>query len=103
MKKQHIHQEVLVLTRTTLAKKVLLEINDSNKNGSPVENLRRLAGMDYSMKCFLNLCHTTQVNTKRFLFGEYIPANLIYLLIWQMLPAQLKPCFPQILICSYLK
>ena len=37
MKKQHIHQEILVSTRTTLAKKVLFETNESNKNATPVE------------------------------------------------------------------
>jgi len=37
MKKQHTRQEVLVPIRTTLAKKVLFEKNDSNKNTTPLE------------------------------------------------------------------
>jgi hypothetical protein len=37
MKLQHIHQEVLVSTTSTLATKVLQEINDNNKSASSVE------------------------------------------------------------------
>ena len=37
MKPQHIYQEVFVSTTTTLAKQVLHEINENNKNASSVE------------------------------------------------------------------
>jgi len=37
MKKQHIHQEVLVSIRTTLAKRILIETKDSNRNETPAE------------------------------------------------------------------
>jgi hypothetical protein len=40
MKKQHIHQEVLVSKGSTLAKKVLYEISDFNKNATPAEKFQ---------------------------------------------------------------
>jgi hypothetical protein len=41
MKQQHIHQEVLIFTTTSLSRKVLCETNgnDKNKSNSPIEKL----------------------------------------------------------------
>ena len=60
MKKQHVHQEVLVSTRTTLAKKVLFETNDSNKNATAVEK-------------FEEACWNGLLNE---MFSELMPYNL---------------------------
>ena len=43
MKQQHIHQELLVFTTTSLSRNVLSETNgnDKNENGSPAEKLEQ--------------------------------------------------------------
>ena len=39
MKPQHVHQEVLIFTNTTLSQKALCSKNSSNKNYSAIEEL----------------------------------------------------------------
>ena len=39
MKPQHVHQEVLIFTNTTFSQKALCRKNNSNKNGSAIEEL----------------------------------------------------------------
>jgi hypothetical protein len=39
MKSQHVHQEVLIFTNTTLSQKALCRNNSSNKNNSAIEEL----------------------------------------------------------------
>jgi hypothetical protein len=74
MKKQHIHQEVLVSTRTTLAKKVLFETNDSNKNATPIEK-------------FEEACWTCWNGLLNEMFSELMPYNssqLEKIFIWSI-------------------
>jgi len=75
MKKQHTQQEVLVPTRTTLAKKVLLETNDSNKNTTPLEK--------FEESCWNGLLNE--------MFSELMPHNsgkLEKIFIWAIYAAK---------------
>jgi hypothetical protein len=63
MKPQHVHLEVLVSTTTTLAKKVLHEIKDNNKNASPVEKFEEACWSGLLNGMFSELMPTS--STKR--------------------------------------
>jgi hypothetical protein len=80
MKKQHIHQEVLVSTRTTLAKKVLFETSDSNKDATPVEKFEEACWNALLSEMFSELipCNTCELE-KIFIWGMF--AGKSYLLV----------------------
>jgi len=78
MKKQHIHQEVLVSTRTTLAKKALIETNDSNKNATPVEKFEEAFWNGLLNETFSEILPSSQF-AKIFILGIY--AGKSYLLL----------------------
>jgi hypothetical protein len=80
MKPQHIYQEVFVSTTTTLAKKVLHEINDNNKNTSSVEKFEEACWNGLLNEMFSELMPTS--STKRpkiFIWGISIGKS--YLLV----------------------
>jgi hypothetical protein len=80
MKKQHMHQEVLVSTRTTLVKKVLFETNDSNKNATSLEKFEEACWNDFLNEIFSELMpYSSSPLTKIFIWG--IHAGKSYLLI----------------------
>src|SRR5262245_29240876 len=80
MKKQHIHQEVLVSTRTTLARRVLCETKDSNKNNTPSGKFEEACwnGLLNDMFSELMPSNSSQ-HEKIFIWGIY--AGKSYLLV----------------------
>ena len=80
MKKQHIQQEVLVPTRTTLAKKVFSETNDINKNADSVEKFEEAFWNGLLKEIFSELmpCNSNEPE-KIFIWGIY--AGKSYLLV----------------------
>jgi hypothetical protein len=80
MKKQHVHQEVLVSTRTTLAKKVLFETNDSNKDATPVEKFEEACWNGLLREMFPELMlYNSSALENLFIWGIY--AGRSYLLV----------------------
>jgi hypothetical protein len=80
MKKQHIQQEVLVSTRTTLAKKVLFETNESDKNATPVEKFEEACWNGLLNEMFSELMpNNSSQSAKIFIWGIY--SGKSYLLI----------------------
>ena len=80
MEKKNIHQEVLVSTRTTLAKKVLFEANDSNKNATSVEKFEGACWNGFLNEIFSELMpYNSSLLTKIFIWGIY--AGKSYLLV----------------------
>ena len=80
MKKQHIQQEILVSTRTALAKKILFEINDSNKNAIPAEKFEEAFWNGLLNEIFSELRpYNSGQHEKIFIWGIY--AGKSYLLI----------------------
>ena len=80
MKKQHIFQEVFVSTTTTLAKKVLYETNDINKNATPVEKFEEACWNGLLNDIFSELRAPASLkNPKIFIWGIYTGKS--YLLV----------------------
>ena len=80
MKKQHIDQEVLVSTRTTLAKKILVETEDSNKNTCSVEKFEEACWNGLLNEMFSELMpYNSSRFAKTFIWGIY--AGKSYLLV----------------------
>jgi len=80
MKKQHIQQEILVPTRTTLANKVLSETNDINKNATPVEKFEEAFWNGLLKEIFPELIpYSSDDPEKIFIWGIY--AGKSYLLV----------------------
>src|SRR5262245_36613708 len=80
MKKQHIHQEVLVSTRTTLAKKVLCETKDSNEDATHVEKLEKACWNGLLNEMFSELMpYNADHSEKIFIWGIYTGKS--YLLV----------------------
>ena len=80
MEKQHIHQEVLVSTKTTLANKVLFEINESNKNATPVEKFEEACWNGLLNEMFSDLMpYNSSQREKIFIWGIY--SGKSYLLV----------------------
>jgi hypothetical protein len=80
MKKQHIQQEILVSTGTTLAKKVLLETNDSNRNATPAEKFEEAFWNGLLNEMFSELMpYNSAQYEKLFIWGIY--AGKSYLMI----------------------
>ena len=72
MKEQHTRQEVLVPTRTTLAKKVLSETNDSNKNATPLEKFEESCWNGLLNEMFSELMpHNSNKFEKIFIWAMY--------------------------------
>ena len=80
MKKQHIQQELLISTRTTLAKKVLVETSGSNKGATTVEKFEEACWNGLLNEMFPELMPYNQSEpTKIFIWG--IHAGKSYLLV----------------------
>ena len=80
MKKQHIQQEIFISTSTTLAKKVLFEITDSNKNATPAERLQEAYWNGLLNEMFSELMpHFSNQHEKIFIWGIYTGKS--YLLV----------------------
>jgi len=80
MKKQHIHQEVLVSTRTTLANRVLFETKNSNNNYTPAEKFEEACWNGLLNEMFAELMPSdSSQHEKIFIWGIY--SGKTYLLI----------------------
>ena len=93
MKKQHILQEVLVSTRTTLSVKALFETNDFNKEATPVEKFEEACWNGLFNEIFSEILPHDSDQFKKIFIWEYMPVNRICLLTLQMLPVPLSPGF----------
>jgi hypothetical protein len=80
MKPQHIYQEVFVSTTTTLAKKVLHEVDENNKNASSVEKFEEACWNGLLNEMFSELIPTSSTeHPKIFIWGISIGKS--YLLV----------------------
>ena len=80
MKKQHIKQEILVSTRTSLANKVFSETNDINKNATPEEKFEEAFWNGLLKEIFSELMpYNPGQSEKIFIWGIY--AGKSYLLV----------------------
>ena len=78
MKPQHIHQEVLIFTNSTLSQKVLFKKNSSNNNSSAAEELEE-AFWDGLLNELVPEIMPSSPHPKMFIWG--IHAGKFYLLI----------------------
>ena len=78
MKPQHIHQEVLIFTNSTLSQKVLFKKNSSNNNSSATEELEE-AFWDGLLNELVPEIMPSSSHPKMFIWG--IHAGKFYLLI----------------------
>jgi len=78
MKSQHVHQEVLIFTNTTLSQKALCRNNSSNKNNSAIEELEEAFWDGLLYELVPEMMPSTR-NIKMVIWGVY--AGEFYLLI----------------------
>ena len=78
MKPQHIHQEVLIFTNSTLSQKVLFKKNSNNNNSSAAEELEE-AFWDGLLNELVPEIMPSSSHPKMFIWG--IHAGKFYLLI----------------------
>jgi len=78
MKPQHVHQEVLIFTNTTLSQKALCRKNSSNKNSSAIEELKEAFWDGLLNELVPEIMHLT-LHPKMVIWGVY--AEKLYLLI----------------------
>jgi hypothetical protein len=78
MKPQHIHQEVLIFTNTTLSKEALCRKNNSDKNNSAIEELEEAVWDGLLNELVPEIMPSTR-NIKMVIWGVY--AGEFYLLI----------------------
>ena len=78
MKPQHVHQEVLIFTNTTLSQKALCRKNSGNKNSPAIEELQE-AFWDGLLNELVPEIMPSALHPKMIIWGVY--AGQFYLLI----------------------
>jgi hypothetical protein len=78
MKPQHVHQEVLIFTNTTLSQKALYRTNSSSKHSSAIEDLQE-AFWDGLLSELVPEIMPSALHPKMIVWGVY--AGQFYLLI----------------------
>jgi len=73
MKPQHVHQEVLIFTNTTLSKEALCRKNSSNKNNSAIEELEEAFWDGLLNELVPEIMPSTQ-NNMMVIWGVYVGA-----------------------------
>jgi hypothetical protein len=71
MKPQHVHQEVLIFTNTTLSLEALCKKNSSNKNNSAIEELEEAFWDGFLNELVPEIMPSTR-NIKMVIWGVYV-------------------------------
>ena len=102
MKKQHIHQEILVPTRTTLAKKLLFETMNNNNNSYSAEKFEEACWDYFLNEIFSEMLLPDSKNTDVSIMGIY-KGRFYFLIELADIPGAIESVFsinPQLSLCE---